>query len=318
MSRNMQQRDIRSFFGSAPSSPATSLEVSNSSENESDVESSAPKKARTKKHSKPRKYRKEWEEDFSWLEYDEDCDGAFCSICRKYGKILATTGGVWITTPFTNWKNGVVRMKAHENSDTHIQATQASLALERTRREGSIIQQLQRAESQEKMKNRAAIKALIHCTHFLARNHIAHTTNFDTLVDLVVSCGSETLKYFLENATYTSRIAVVGFIEAIGIWVEEVMLNHLQKASYYSIMADECTDISTVEELSVYCHWVENGLPVERFLEIIHLPKGNAETIYSAIVDCLKQKNLQVKKIVGMALMERIRSQGAGMVFKLE
>ena len=49
----------------------------------------------------------------------------------------------------------------------------------------------------------------------------------------------------------------------------------------------------------MYCRWVENGLPVH-FLEIIHLPKGDAETIYSTIVDCLKQKNLQVQKIVGM------------------
>ena len=48
-------------------------------------------------------------------------------------------------------ENAVVRMKPHENSDTHIQATQASLALERTHREGSIIQQLQRAESQERI-----------------------------------------------------------------------------------------------------------------------------------------------------------------------
>ena len=36
------------------------------------------------------------------------------------------------------------------------------------------------------------------------------------------------------------------------------------------------------------------------FLEIIRLSKEDAETIYSVIVDCLKQKNLQVKKIVGM------------------
>ena len=78
------------------------------------------------------------------------------------------------------------------------------------------------------------------------------------------------------------------------------MLERLHKASYYSIMADECTDIATVEELSVYCRWVEDGLPVEHFLEIIHLPKGYAEIIYSALIDCLKEKNLQVKKIVGM------------------
>ena len=33
---------------------------------------------------------------------------------------------------------------------------------------------------------------------------------------------------------------------------------------------------------------------------IIHLPKGNAKTIYSALIDCLKQKNFRVKKIVCM------------------
>ena len=191
-------------------------------------------------------------------------------------------------------------MKAHEKSDIHVQATQAALALEGARSEGSIIQQLQRVESQERMKNRAAIKSLIRCTHFLARNHIAHTTIFDQLVDLVVSCDSEPLKYFMEkagkNATYTSHVTIAEFVEAIGICIEEVMLEHLRKASYYRGMADVCTDIATVEELSVYCRWVE----VEHFLEIINLPKGDAGTIYSALIDCLKQKNLHVKNIVGM------------------
>ena len=90
-----------------------------------------------------------------------------------------------------------------------------------------------------------------------------------------------------KNATYTSRVAVVEFVD---IWVEEVMLKRLRKASCYSIMADECTDITSVEELSIYCCWVEDGLPVEHFLEIIHLKKGDAETICSALIDCLKQK----------------------------
>ena len=45
-----------------------------------------------------------------------------------------------------------------------------------------------------------AIKALIHCTHFLARRHIPHTTNFDELADLIISCGAEDLKRFLERA----------------------------------------------------------------------------------------------------------------------
>ena len=70
---------------------------------------------------------------------------------------------------------------------------------------------------QERMRNTAAVKSLICCTHFLARQHIAHTTNFSKLVDLVVSCGGEDLKYFMEktgkNATYTSHIAVLNLLK---------------------------------------------------------------------------------------------------------
>ena len=59
-----------------------------------------------------------------------------------------------------------------------------------------------------------AIKALI---HFLALRHIPHTSTFDQLVDLIVSCGAEDLRKFLErtgkNASYMSKIAVIEFIE---------------------------------------------------------------------------------------------------------
>ena len=93
-----------------------------------------------------------------------------------------------VTKPFTNWKKSVEKMKAHSKSAIHIQACQSSLLAERAIKEGSIIQQLHRVSDEEKRKNREAIKAFICCTHFLARQHIAHTTNFDKLVDLIVSC----------------------------------------------------------------------------------------------------------------------------------
>ena len=103
-----------------------------------------------------------------------------------------------------------------------------------------------------------------------------------------------------KNATYTSHIAIVEFVEALGTWVEEALLKCLEQVSYYSIMADECTDISTVEEMSVFCHWEEKRIPEEHFLDIIHLCQANAESIYSALVECLKEKKLQISKIVGM------------------
>ena len=55
---------------------------------------------------------------------------------------------------------------------------------------------------------------------FLHGSTFPHTTNFNKLVDLVVSCGGKDLKQFADragrNATYTSTDAVFDFIEAIG------------------------------------------------------------------------------------------------------
>jgi len=126
-------------------------------------------------------------------------------------------------------------MKAHASSDAHIKVDQAALAHLATQHTGSVIQQLQNVVEQERVLNRKAIKSFFHCDCFLACQHIPHTTNFDKLVELVVSCGGESLKNFLDktgrNAVYTSHVAVVEFIEAFGIWVEESLLKHLRQAS---------------------------------------------------------------------------------------
>ena len=65
-------------------------------------------------------------------------------------------------------------------------------------------------------------------------------------------------------------------------------------------MADECTYVATIEEMSVFCRWEEDGVPEEHFLEIVHLKKADAENIYSALVECLKEKQLEVSRIIGM------------------
>ena len=49
-------------------------------------------------------------------------------------------------------------------------------------------------------------------------------------------------------------------------------------------MADECTDVTTIEEWTICCGWVESGVPDEHFIEILPLKKANAGSIYSALV----------------------------------
>ena len=82
--------------------------------------------------------------------------------------------------------------------------------------------------------------------------------------------------------------------------MEECRLERLCKAPFYSVMADECTDIATIEELSLFYRWAEDGEHVEDFSDIIPLKKADAASIYTTLTDWFKQKGIQPSNLVGM------------------
>ena len=83
-----------------------------------------------------------------------------------------------------------------------------------------------------------------------------------------------------------------------GVWVDKLQIYQLLGAPFFSLMANKCTDIATIEELSSFCHSVENGSPVKHFIEILGLKKADAESIYSVLINWLNTKNVQSHKLV--------------------
>ena len=91
----------------------------------------------------------------------------------------------------------------------------------------------------KRVKKRAARKSLAHCTHFLARHHIAHSTPFTQLY-LINAClvVQENCKFSLKlprNAVCPSRGVMVDFIKTLGTLVKQSVLNRLQKTSVFSV-----------------------------------------------------------------------------------
>ena len=99
---------------------------------------------------------------------------------------------------------------------------------------------------------------------------------------------------------YTSKMVVVEFVNALETWVEGSLLKWLQKAPFFSVMADECTDVTTIEELTICCCWVGSGVPEEHFIKILPLKKARTESIYSALVEYGREKNIQLGRLIGM------------------
>ena len=105
---------------------------------------------------------------FSRLELYKNLQGVFCKLLKKGGRSLQKTGGAWITKPFTNWKKVTQKMKSHPKSEMLILSCQLEVEADRTRKEGSIITQLQNVGEQHILQNRKADKALIQSTRLLA------------------------------------------------------------------------------------------------------------------------------------------------------
>ena len=68
--------------------------------------------------------------------------------------------------------------------------------------------------------------------------------------------------------------------------------------------------LCTIEELTICCHWVESGAPEENIIEILPLKKAHDESIYSALVEYGREKNIQLGVFIGMGYDADATSSG--------
>ena len=143
---------------------------------------------------------------------------------------------------------------------------------------------------------------------------ITHATVFPDLIELLVANGGTLLEKHLRenpaNAQYTSKFSTVTMIEAIDTCVERKLLESLNASPFFSILDDECQDVSTQEELSICFRWIVNGCPEEHFMTILHVKSADADIITKAITSYLQEKNLNCRKLVGQGYDEAATFSG--------
>ena len=125
---------------------------------------------------------------------------------------------------------------------------------------------------ERRAKNRNIVLKLLRSIYFLAKNCLSLTTTFDPLVQLQIANGDELLQQHVkegpQNAQYTSKFSAVMLINS---WLDRKLIESLKSSPYFSVLADECVDINTTEELSICCRWIVNGKLEKRFLTVLHI-----------------------------------------------
>ncbi len=231
----------------------------------------------------------------------------FCGTCKRWGKPPAGSRGAWTTRGIMDWNHATELLKQHADSQWHRDAAAATAMAEQAERGKSALElqcsSAAREAAEKRQKNRHVLLKLLRSVYFLVKNRIPHSTTYRQLVELQVANGDQLLEQHINqhplNAQYTSRFSATMLIEAIDTWLERKLLQSLKSSPCFTILADECQDITSQEELSICFRWLVNGCPEEHYLTTLHVKSTDANAITGAIISYMSEKNLEYRKLVG-------------------
>jgi len=123
-------------------------------------------------------------------------------------------------------------------------------------------------------------------------------------------CGE--LNTWVRERKYMSPEIVNNQIKLIAHSVLTNILSDIRKAHCFSVIADEATDVSNREQLTVCIRWVDDDFCIyEEPTELIELPKIDAETITEELNGCLGKHNIPILQCRGQAYVGASNMSGS-------
>ena len=260
-----------------------------------------------------RAFQAKWFGKWRWLHYDRSRDLAFCHTCItavKMGRLTLSIGNVkdsaFVSLGFSNWKDGIAAFESHEKSTTHKRAVEGVITLPKTTRD--IGKLTSSAHAAEKRKNQQCLVTIAENIRFLARQGIAlrgdgdeSNSNFVQLLHLR-AIDQPQLNAWLERKTdkYTSPQIQNELLIVMATAVLRKIGEIIQKACYFSIMADEVTDSSNKEQVVICFRRIDEQFEAhEDFVGLYQVDSIVSNSIVEVLKDTIVRLNLAISKCQG-------------------
>ena len=218
-------------------------------------------------------------------------------------------------TGFQNWRKAVDKFKTHDSSHVHREAKLKWMARGKPTIEGQISSQM----AQLQLTRRQGLLAQLRAIVFLTRQGIAirgHTESEGNLQQLLRtwSKDNDVVKSWLGENRYTSHQSVNELIEILGLSLLRNLLKCMKEGispTWFSIIADEATDVVNTEQLNLSIRWVSDEYEVhEDPIGLCRVPDTKAETLFKVIKDLLIRCNLPLALCRGQAYDGAANMQG--------
>ncbi|VDI45245.1 Hypothetical predicted protein, partial [Mytilus galloprovincialis] len=247
-------------------------------------------------------------------------DGIYCLPCILF-PIENTPGGrarLLITLTYKNWKDTVADMKNHSVSAYHKASSEQM---------DNFIEVMEKKELgidfilDEKLKERVAKNRKFCGRHGIPLRglrddadiengkdnldpdkKIENTGNFKGLLKLCSDLGDTTLTEHLttcvKSASYISKTSQNELLVCIKKYIPSEIINQIQNQPHgplFGIQADECTDVSSKEQLGIVLPYLVNGVTsVEKLIEFVKCQETTGAAIAEHIMERIQELGLNM------------------------
>lgn len=275
-----------------------------------------------------RKFQYSWLEKYSWLAYSAIEDSAYCKYCflfsaEKVGKTSSQSVGNFVRDGFKNWKRALESFERHASNQYHINSVLCANDLRDilSHKKISINLQLNHEHLRQKIENRKRLSSIIKTVILCGKQGLPlrghrdygplsiewpkeNEGNFRALLRARVDAGDKDLEYHIKNASknalYTSWDIQNQIIEACGTIIQRKVIEEIRANKYFSILADETTDVSTTEQLTLCVRYISEDFNVhEKFLSFVPLKALNGKEIASTILSEPHKHGISTKYLRG-------------------
>ena len=159
-----------------------------------------------------------------------------------------------------------------------------------------------------KAENQRVLLKILQNVKFLGRQGIAFRghddaeSNFMQLFKLQEMDNPELSAWMKRTDKYLSPEIQNEMLQLMSLSILRSIAKNLQSSHAFTIMADECTDISNHEQLVICFRWVDSDHDLkvhEEFVGLYQIADISADTIVQALKDCLVRMNLQWNRCRG-------------------
>ncbi|XP_040275821.1 52 kDa repressor of the inhibitor of the protein kinase-like [Bufo bufo] len=203
--------------------------------------------------------------------------------------------GKLVTEPLTNFKKLKGKegdLEVHARLVYHQESVTEGKAFLKTYHspDNEIVNQINSHRLQKVKENQERIRPIIESIKFLSRQNIplrghrddgalmddstpdVNEGNFRELLRYRVASGDKMLEKLLtasSRATYISKSTQNDLIKCCGDEICTIIVGRIKEACYFSVIFDETTDISHIEQLSINFRYVYNGSIREDFIKFV-------------------------------------------------